>query len=47
LIEQTLQGAGDAQSILVPARTLRDDAAGEKLSRMEHHVSTNENLIPT
>jgi hypothetical protein len=45
-IEQTLQGAGDAQSILMLLGDLHVDAVGEKLRKMGHRVSTNHALFP-
>lgn len=46
-IEQTLRGAGDAQSILMLLGDMHVDAVGEKLARMGHSVSTNHDLFPT
>lgn len=45
-IEQTLQGAGDAQSILMLLGDMHVDAVAEKLAKMGHRVSTNHDLFP-
>jgi hypothetical protein len=45
-IDQTLGGAGDAQSILMLLGDMHVDAAGEKLRQMGHGVSTHHDLFP-
>ena len=40
-IDQTLRGAGDAQSILMLVGDMHVDAVSEKLRQMGHSVSTN------
>jgi hypothetical protein len=45
-IQQTLQGAGDAQSVLMLLGDMHVDAVGDKLAKMGHHVSTNHDLCP-
>lgn len=45
-IEQTLQGAGDAQSTLMLLGDMHVDAVAEKLAKMGHSVSTNHDLFP-
>jgi hypothetical protein len=45
-IEQTLQEAGDAQSILMLLGDMHVDAVSEKLAKMGHSVSTNHDLFP-
>ncbi len=45
-IEQTLGGAGDANSILMLLGDMHVDAVGEKLKKMGHSVSVNHELFP-
>jgi len=45
-IDQTLRGAGEAQSILMLVGDMHGDAVGDKLRRMGHCVSTNHDLFP-
>jgi len=45
-IEQTLRGAGDAQSILMLLGDMHVDAVAEKLKKMGHSVSVNHDLFP-
>jgi hypothetical protein len=45
-IDQTLRGAGEAQSILMLLGDMHVDAVGEKLSKLGHQVSTNHDLFP-
>ena len=45
-IDQTLRGAGDAQSILMLVGDMHVDAVSEKLRQMGHSVSTNHDLFP-
>jgi len=45
-VEQTLKGAGDAQSILILLGDMHVDAVGEKLRIMGHSVSANHDLFP-
>jgi hypothetical protein len=44
-IDQTLQHAGDAQSILMLLGDMHVDAVSEKLRKMSHRVSTNHDLF--
>jgi hypothetical protein len=45
-IEETIRGAGDAQSILMLLGDMHVDAVAEKLGRLGHRVATNHSLIP-
>jgi hypothetical protein len=45
-IDQTLQHAGGAQSILMLLGDMHVDAVSEKLRQMGHRVSTNHDLFP-
>src|SRR5271167_2816422 len=45
-IQQTLEGADDAQSVLMLLGDMHVDPVGERLARMGHRVSTNHDLCP-
>jgi hypothetical protein len=45
-IEETIRGAGDAQSILMLLGDMHVDAVAAKLEKLGHRVSTNGALIP-
>ena len=45
-IDQTLRGAGEAQSILMLVGDMHVDAVGDKLRGMGHCASTNHDLFP-